>query len=123
MKFNGKNIKEMTSDEIIEMLKINGSLIRCIKEPSLGMMELAIKQNPFSIKYIQNPPIRMQVLAVTSNPHSIRSIINPSYAIQLIATTNCQVDELEDLMKEIENLDDSLFRFIKRRIKNKIQDG
>lgn len=119
MKFNGKSIKNMTYDEIINMLKINGSLIRCIKNPTFEMIQISINQNPFSIKYIKDPSEYIQIMAVRINPHSIRSIIEPTVKVQYEAVSACSADKVESLIDEIYPLDDNIFKLIKKKTKKK----
>lgn len=112
MRYKGKHIKDMSYEEQLEMVQENGSLIRCIKEPTDEMISIAIDSNPFSIRFIDNPSELIQVQAVKNNVYSIRAILYPCKDAQLIAIKGYSTDEIDLLSNDISNPCEEVFNYI-----------
>ena len=102
---NNYNFKEMSKEEILEVLKSNpwflkdiedeeiqleavkeyGNAIQYIHNPSEDTQLEAVKQDGFNIRYIHNPSKEIQLEAVKENGLAIQFINNPSEAVQLAA--------------------------------------
>ncbi len=75
-KFNITKIESVTSfmknsPLTMEKLKLNGSLIRHIENPSKEFQLTAVKENGRAIQYIQNPDKEVQLEAVKQNGYAI----------------------------------------------------
>ena len=105
IKVNNYNFKEMSKEEILDILKLNpwflkdvdnkeiqleavkeyGNNIQYIHNPSEEVQLEAVKQDGLSIRFIHNPSDEMKLEAVKQNGSSIRYINNPSEEMQLEA--------------------------------------
>ena len=92
--------KDFYSDEssVMKQVMISPEGIKGIKNPSVELQLLAVKNNPSSIQHIDSPSEELQLMAVKNNPISIQHIDNPSEEVQLIA-----VNQDSDVIKYIDN--------------------
>lgn len=78
--------KEVTlEDAKLAALKVDGSYLENMVDPTDEMKLTALKQNGHNIKFIKNPSVILQRAAVQASPDYIRSIDNPSEEIELEA--------------------------------------
>jgi hypothetical protein len=77
---------DLDSYEIqLAFVRIDGTMIAFIDNPSEEIQKEAVIQSPQSIQYIQNPTEKVQMMAVTKNGFLIKYIENPSENVQLYA--------------------------------------
>jgi hypothetical protein len=77
---------DLDSYEIqLAFVRIDGTMIAFIDNPSEEIQKEAVIQSPQSIQYIQNPTEKVQMRAVTKNGFLIKYIENPSENVQLYA--------------------------------------
>lgn len=114
MRFNGKKVSDMSYDEQLEMLKTNGSLIKCIKNPTEEHKYVAVETSPFSIRFIHNPSEELQMLAIKISPYSIRAITEPSEMVQIEAAKQYSPDEVELLKSDILNPCEEVIEIIRK---------
>lgn len=114
MRFNGKKVSDMSYNEQLEMLKSNGSLIKCIKNPTEEQKYVAVGSSPFSIRFINNPSEELQMLAIKISPYSVRAIIEPSEMVQIEAAKQYLSDEVELLKSDIPNPCEEVIKIIRK---------
>ena len=112
MRFNGKKVSEMSYEDQNNMLIENGSLIRCIRNPTYYQECIALESNPFSIKYIENPSEVLQMIAIHNDYHSIRAIMDPCKMAQIEAAFKYTNDEIDLLKMDINNPCDEVLKLI-----------
>lgn len=74
-----------TLDETIKAIKLDGSIIKKIKNPRKELEYMAVRQNPMNIQYIENPSQDLQLLALSLNVRSFLAMKSPSYETMFIA--------------------------------------
>lgn len=107
-----RNLKDIPNiNNMLMGILINDPLIiRSIPEPTIEMMEIAIKNDPYYIKYIQNPPDTIMKLALDRNPDVFYIMKNPSdeikiYALQKNPSLFKQMKKSTNLIDMVLNLD------------------
>ncbi len=94
---------DLTIDEIIDILTIDGNQIKWVNNPPLDLVKLAVRENPRAIRYIKNPPLEVMEMAVLAQPSVLRLIAKPPESIKELA-----IREKGDLIITITNPSDKL---------------
>ena len=74
-----------TEKNLLRILKIDGQVIRFIKNPTLEMQLEAVKQNGWAIEFIKRPILKVQLAAVKEDGRAIQFIKKPTIEMQLTA--------------------------------------
>jgi hypothetical protein len=69
---------DFSEEEWLDLLKIQGSLIQYISNPTEKQQLAAVNQNPYSIVHILAPSEEAQIAAITKDIMSIKNIKNPT---------------------------------------------
>lgn len=76
------NMQKLSLEVKIELLKIDGLLIRYLENPLFELQMEAVKQNCLAIFHIKNPTDEIIINAIKKNSWIIKDIVNPSKEVQ-----------------------------------------
>ena len=98
-----------TEENLLKILKIDGRVIRFIKNPTLEMQLEVVKQDGLAIQYIKRPTPEIQLAAVKQNGCAIQFIKNPTVEVQLEA-----VKQSRYAIRFIENPAPEVFTYLQQ---------
>jgi len=81
-------IKNPTKTMIFTALKKSGNAIKFVNNPTYAMQLAAVNSFGCSIQYIENPSEELKLAAVSENPYALKYIKDPSYQLQKMAIEN-----------------------------------
>jgi len=92
-------MKELTEEE--KMVSKNGNAIKDIKNPSIELQLLAVKNKGEAIKYIKNPSEEVQLEAINNSAYAMYYIENPTSKVKKLADEICEKNGWDKKDKEI----------------------